>query len=527
MTARHAGRLKPALRLAAISLVGILSAIGLSGCIWTANADKELQNFAAFARALPNVTDVTAMHSAPTNPGDPFSDHTDAFATIVMGATGWREKLTPLADSVYDALSHSKTRTRVDYYITVYADGNRVQLSIDRAQNNREITVLLGGTALPGVTWVSVAGGIGAEGVGLVSVGRVPGTDVAAFVQDWFDRSRPLFTRAILTITSVASSPPRPAMKAPADPTDRTVTFALSGTLATDAIRWVADLDALPLTDGYVVNVPQTSDVPAETSETPPEGAALPRFGSTAVTITGSNTLGVIEPTLRASPGFVETGSLTFTYGRVTLVSIANTDVPLRRLVPLIAGDDAITKVLVGEASVAVTTSSSDAVVKLLETAATVPGTDATLLTVNTADGDHVQHATGMDAIVVNGTAFATVRKLLPSTARLVAALHPEDVYIKADGEVSVLFSGEPWNAKWAKLTIVTMRNAILSTGTLLEVRFDVMSGRSGHLDDSWVATITPADPLLSSDIEFTSSDRSEDTQSRIAAIRADWNGVS
>lgn len=529
MSVQHTGRFPRPLRLVAVFTVVILVASGLSGCILLAGADRELEAFATYARALPGVIDVTAMESGPTNPQSHFSDHTDALATVVIDKSVWRARLLPIADAIYRSYSAAKTSPRITFYISLYADGNRVELGDDLAENHRDVAALLDGTTVDGVTWLTIAGPRSADQTQMI-VGRAAGTDIDPFMKVWMTRSLNLFPKGQLTVTTAQSRSPdaysvhRPGSPADGRVSDRTVIVPKVEALESLPLRWLVELDALPRAAGYTVTAHLSRPAITDNTQRGP-------FSETMVSIPDVSSLSAVESTLRASASISDSDKLRFDYGKVSIVSTGKANLPLRALLSLITGDAALLSIDVDDGYLYVTTSSLDAVRRLLDRASTVPGTDSARLWVfRPADGEG-DSGISLKQIAVEGALFSTVRRVLPSVDQLVHDAKSYYLYIILGSDVKVEFGWTAWDAHLSKLAIDTLRDSLLVTGVRLELQFDGKrqpdDSQRGDLD----VFITPADPLVAGDFEARDinwhPDNSAETRRYVAQILADWNRVS
>jgi hypothetical protein len=446
-------------RSIAIAVVGVLAAGLLTGCVYLAKADDALSKFSAFATSLDGVTEVTAKESAPTNVSDPFSADATGRATVVLDEKGWQERIGTVAQEIVDEIGGPKRTSRITLVITLFAEGNRVELGYDRAENEKRIAFVLDATKDKRISYVEVASGPRAvEPKASVVVGRAPDAPLAAVIGDWGPRAQELAPGGHLTVTTrepAAKESKRVSPDLDRVPSDRTVALTLPARLEPAASDYLTLLDTTPGIAGFDVEQ---------------AGSAAPGFAALGVTRIGVSDLAAVRPIelrLRANPGFPTAASTTFAFDRVRMVSEADDATPTRVLLPSLIADPSITRIALGSGTISIGTAKAATIERVLEDARSVPGTDALRLS---AGGGY----SGSDFanIDLQQTPFPLARALFPSLAELSRQVTLDTSFLRDDGAIDLYFGSIDYDRKLLHTAIDAIAPAATKAGVAVSVNF-------------------------------------------------------
>ncbi len=404
-------RPRPSTRSALLAFVTASAVLlSLTGCVYFANADREIAALRSFALQLDGVTAVDEASNRPTYVANPFSIDATAVALVTIEGDDWHDTLPAVADAVITWLATEQTNDLVTLTAGVRFPGGVIGLSDKEATSSRielaEQLVADDRISHAAIGWN--ANDVAASNADAqVELERVPGATVSEVATDWLPGVQGFGPLHI----SVAFTAPEGSR------VDAT-------TLGERTIVVTPDLADLA---GYLAWI----DIVDET-----EGVAGWRADAEGITVAvhPAASLSGVEAQLRAAPGFDQAGILTLIQGDLTIVSDGSVSVA-RSLAELLAGDARFSEIAPGTDELSVEVTDIAAATDLLAIASTVDDSDDVLLTLRSAGPGN--------RLTLNDVSIADAREWVSALAELAAPITWDRVTIWERERVVLQFEGE------------------------------------------------------------------------------------
>lgn len=355
------------MRPTAFALITLAAASLLSGCVYFADADREIAALREFAGGLDGVTTVEELSNGPANVASPFSIDAEAVVLITVEGDDWRETVPSVAAAVIDWLDTEQTNQSVDLGAGVAFPGGVIGLADPDATTARftlaEAFATDARVTSSAIGWEGESPS-GSEESAPVVVERIPEATVSEIAADWMPALGgfgPLSVRVAFSSADDGSAASR------VDTTtlgQRSVVFDGAPSDLTAYLGWIDGVDAMADVQGW-------------------------RASSTAVTVAVRPEASLIETetAVRALPGFDQAGSLTLVYGELTVAS-DGTVTTARSIAELLADDPRFTEIAPGQGELAATVSDLGAARDLVDLAETIADSATLPLTLRIRETD-------------------------------------------------------------------------------------------------------------------------------------------
>lgn len=412
-------------------LLALLAAalISLSGCVWFANADRELAALREFALTLDGVTAVDEFSNGPTYTANPFSIDATGVALITIEGDDWQQTLPAAAHAVIEWLATEQTNELVTMSAGIQFPGGVIGLastgnttngdnpaSAEIPTTDARIALATSMLADPRLALVSVGWQpeAASNADAYVQVERDPAASVSAIVTEWMPQLTDFgpFRLSTQDDTILLESQPTPAY-----------------------LSWIDAVDVMPGVVGWKAD----SD-------------------GVAVTVGPDASLSEIETALRGLDGFGEVAQLTLSQGELTIRSDGTVS-PARQLAEALSGDDRFTEIVPGATELAVVAANEQAATELLTRAAEIEGAGEVSLTLEIT-GD--RRITLRDVPVNNAEPWLTAFANIPTFDRIA---------LWGDGNLAIDFEGR-YTPDEAFPAIDSVRAIAIDEATSISIEF-------------------------------------------------------
>lgn len=429
MTGAAVGRDRPLRgRRGLYALVAVVACLAtLSGCVWFANADREVSQLREFALTLDGVTAVDEVSSGPTNVANPFGSEATAVALITIEGDDWPQTLPTAAHAVIDWLATKQTNKNVLLGAGIQFPGGVVGLA-DIAVTDVRLDTVAAMVDDERFTHVAVGWDPDAPGNNtsnadaVVAVERMPDAVVSSIVNDWMPRLSEFSALQVATPSDSAGER----------------SLLLASAPSPDYLSWIDLVDA-------------RSDVLAWRADG--DGAT--------VTIDPNASLTDVETALRAHPGFAQVGELTLVKGELTIVSDGSAS-PARALAEKLASDARFSSIALGDGTLDVVADDLAAALAVLDLADDVFFSGDVLLKIETKDAERKVR---LDEVTVDNA-----REWLPVFAAIPDSIDFDRVTVFSSGDLGIEFKG-PYESAQVLPVVEAVHDAAIAQETQVSIQ--------------------------------------------------------